>query len=303
MASSADDHAAVCQTCRTPFSMKPLQRLRRQPVGQIFERISTNPYFDSTAVRSLSGGLSSRLLASMVPGCIVLQEPSAEVSVLRRDHWTKGVFLIGGVFRGAGHGNCDALIGVNLAGARHPMVISMDPSLPLLEAHLSSQQVSLCRVTGGPVQPRSILVLISVLCPLADEALPASVRPVFPVQTSSDSEAPATRHNCGGALFGEPADVLNVLRQHPSLQVVGAVAFQGHAVWSSTQLLAEVARGSWCLTHATSDELAVVTPLEPREELWHRLWNTRTVFRQTPSVPPRRADSDSALPGCRCVIS
>merc|ERR1719409_1126759 len=106
----------------------------------------------------------------MVPGCLVLQEPTAQVSLIRREHWNKCVFLIAGVWRGLGHANSDALIGVNLAGARHPPMRSLDPHLLELEAYLSTQRVSMSCVTGGPVQPRDMLVLVSVLGRLAEVA-------------------------------------------------------------------------------------------------------------------------------------
>jgi len=115
----------------------------------------------------------------------------------------------------------------------------------------------------------------------------------------SEEEAAASRRRCSGALFGEPADVLDTLRRI-GLQVVGAVAFQGHAVWSSMQLLAEIARGSWCLAQASSEELAVASPLEDREEVWQAIWNSRNLLRRTPVAPHCE---DSATAGCRCVIS
>merc|ERR1719310_1548258 len=104
----------------------------------MFDHISTNPYFDSSAVRILPGALCRQLLGGMVPGCLVLQEPTAQVSLIRREHWNKGVFLIGGVWRGQGHANSDALIGVNLAGARSLSTRPSDPKLSELEAYLAN---------------------------------------------------------------------------------------------------------------------------------------------------------------------
>lgn len=314
----SDDRAAVCQSCRCPFSLKPPARdsfsrlsntqfreLRfRPPPGPIFEHITTNPYFDSSAVRFLPNSLSRQMLASMVPGCLVLQEPTAAVSIIRRDHWNKGAFLLAGVWQGLGHANSDALIGVNLAGARHPPGWCVDPHLSELEAHLASRQASLSYVTGGPVQPRAFLVLVSFRGNVVDSALPERVRLVSTTASSAsivsaNSEAVVGSDLCDGALFGEPTDVLNALQRDASLQVVGAVVFQGHAVWSSTQLLAEVARGSWCLCHSGARELAGLAPLEEREEMWQRLWSTKSLLRRPMAAPCE----DAAPSGCRCVVS
>lgn len=314
----SDDRAAVCQSCRCPFSLKPpardsfsrlsnsqLRELRfRPPPGPIFEHITTNPYFDSSAVRFLPNSLSRRMLASMVPGCLVLQEPTAAVSIIRRDHWNKGVFLLAGVWAGQGHANSDALIGVNLAGARHPPGWCVDPHLSELEAHLRSRQACLSYVTGGPVQPRAFLVLVSFRGNVVELALPERVRLVSAIRlgasiVAASSEAVAGADPCDGALFGEPVDVLNALREAATLQVVGAIVFQGHAVWSSAQLLAEVARGSWCLCHAGAQELAGAAPLEEREEMWNRLWSSRNFLRRPVAAPCE----DAATSGCRCVVS
>merc|ERR1712242_327989 len=86
---------------------------------------------------------------------------------------------------------------------------------------------------------------------------------------------PPPTENCAGALFGEPRHVLEVLRAEPELRPSGAAAFLGHAVWSSTQLLSEIARGNWGLERARAEDLAMAALPDDRESLWGRLWDTR----------------------------
>eukprot|EP00928_Gymnodinium_smaydae_P015089 TRINITY_DN1552_c0_g3_i1.p1 TRINITY_DN1552_c0_g3~~TRINITY_DN1552_c0_g3_i1.p1 ORF type:complete len:417 (-),score=61.92 TRINITY_DN1552_c0_g3_i1:141-1391(-) len=336
-----DDRAVICQLCQSRFSLKPPpprdhlaahNRDRRSdyPPGPLFDHISTNPYFDSSAVRHLPAHTCRQLLASMVPGCLVLHEPTASTSVIRWEHWHKGAFLIGGVWPGQGHGSSGALIGVNLAGARvpNPDAFSADGPLRELQTYLAQRSVALSFVIGGPVQPRAFLVLVAVAGVLAEVTLHPRVRRVYHTSspgTASGSEpapspllrrisatAAASRGReetsretppprCDGALFGEPGDVVQALRGASAshLRPVAAVAFQGHAVWSSTQLLAEIARGSWCLAHASPRELALVSPLEEREEMWRRLFSTKPLLHGT--YAPRV--DDPVRPGCGCVVS
>lgn len=312
---SIDERAAVCQSCKSPFSVQPAVLLRPLPrpmlfTRPIFEHISTNPFFDSNAARSLPTALCRQLHRCMSPGCLVLQEPTAVESIIRREHWHQGVFLIGGVWPGLGHASSDALIGVNLAGARLSAAVArrLDQGLLDFEAYLrSSSSVTLSHVTGGPVQPRSVLVLVSFLGRLGQSVssrvrlvLPCNVDSTAPELTTDASDVPRTPQRwCSGALFGEPHDVLHALHNNEGLDLVGAVAFQGHAVWSSTQLVAEIARGSWGLAQAEDEDLAVIAPLKERDALWSQLWNTRPLLRGGSANT-----CDSAPPsGCHCVVS
>ncbi|CAE7528492.1 unnamed protein product [Symbiodinium natans] len=85
-----------------------------------------------------------------------------------------------------------------------------------------------------------------------------------------------------GALFAELRDVSQVLSEQTGLRPLGAAVFQGHAVWSSDQLMSEVARGSWGLARAHGNDLAV--PEGDAEERWSMLWQQRQVVPRTSDV-------------------
>eukprot|EP00439_Symbiodinium_sp_Y106_P023231 s4461_g2.t2 len=73
-----------------------------------------------------------------------------------------------------------------------------------------------------------------------------------------------------------------VLSEQTNLRPLGAAVFQGHAVWSSDQLLSEVARGSWGLARAQGSDLSV--PEGDSEERWSTLWQQRQVVPRTSDV-------------------
>lgn len=352
-----DERASICQACRSPFSQLPPQappvrsarprtrtgtRAATPPsrdlhtrlavamweepqMEPIFRHITTNPYFDRSAVSSLPSMLYRRLLRCIGAGCLVLREPAAVRPTIRSEHWNHGVFLIGGIWPGQGHANSDALIGVNLVGTLQTGFLpgGLPPGLADLEAFLSDGATNrsgggrpsaagrLRVLNGGPVGPRRLLALVSFEgtpppeVPLVKLLLPARA------EDSSDeggrnSEpgetlAPAC---CDGALFGEPADVLALLRNAApaSLRPVSAVAFQGHAVWSSMQLLSEVSRGNWGLTRARAEDfLLSATTTEERIVSWQRLWEARRPV----GVSAQRACTYRRRTGCSgaCVTS
>jgi putative AlgH/UPF0301 family transcriptional regulator len=262
------------------------------PVSPVFFSVHTNPRYDRDAARSLPSPLRDRLLQCMGPGCLVLQTPSRAMSdspqllhqrrgqssdsvmvmfeavmLARMAHWHRSVFLLGAHWPGQAVDGTDALIGVNLVGA--PVALQELQDVPILQAKLRG--IQLAGVIGGPVRQDRTLALVSFKgVPL--EPLPQQVRLVKPSQEyrptasrSSESAAAGGEEDqaeaaegepcCSGALFGEVLSVSEVLGAQAQLRPVSALAFQGHAVWSSAQLLSEVARGSWGLTQAFASDL------------------------------------------------
>lgn len=122
---------------------------------------------------------------------------------------------------------------------------------------------------------------------------------------------------CAGALFGEPQHVAEALAQHPQLRPMAARIFQGHAVWSSEQLLGEVARGSWgivpaflsdleqgCVEQRSRPSVAGAQPGQRAEDagaLWPRVWADRPVLFQAahgPQVGDLPMDARAAAAPC-----
>lgn len=268
-----DERALVCQSCRVPFNLAPQvvsrgsQHGRRPMAGPIFENITTNPHFQRHSGGILTNSLQQRIRNGMRPGCLVLRSPGAPEPIIRAEHWQDSAFLIGGVWPGVGHAASDALVGVNLLGELLPASVSERcPELRALAA--ASPQQFWARV-GGPVQRRRWLALVVFQGALAQADLPALVRLVVP-----ESVRPG-ESNIIGALFGEPADLLPVLQQQSSIHVLRILAFEGHAIWHSTQLLSEIMRGSWGLALATSEDFLCCFEASDRHECWERLWTDK----------------------------
>lgn len=335
-----DNRASICQVCCAEFSLRPSVVIwRPDRLGihaahslPVFDAVRTNPRYDHTAVESLPGPLRERLASLLGVGCLVLQTPSRTemevphfqrqrgdnvmalfeaVLLARIAHWHRGVYLIGAAWPGEATDGSDAIIGVNLAGARTQLLGRLG-ALRHLEAKLGD--VPLEGALGGPVRPDRNLVLVAVKAEPPESALGTHVR-FIPGGGLGAEEAHA---GCAGALFGEPDHVAEVLDQHPDLRPVSALALQGHAVWSSAQLLSEVARGSWGLTPVLASDL-VSLPLchEHQSASWELLWTTRGVLAAAPQTVRRERDDAAAvweertvLPGhgcsggcARCAVS
>jgi len=227
----------------------------------------------------------------MDSGCLVLQTPARArdeaarrgrhngdnffvlfeaVVASRLAHWHKGIYLLAAKWERLGSDGSDALVGVNLAGQR--TVPRHSAEIRQLQAQLPGKPVQ-CLV-GGPVGPDRLLALV----PFEGELLQPLPRLVHSVEglPSEGASGPC------GALFAELRDVLQVLSEQTNLRPLGAAVFQGHAVWSSDQLLSEVARGSWGLARAQGSDLSV--PEGDSEERWSTLWQQRQVVPRTSDV-------------------
>jgi len=273
-----DERARVCQSCRVPFTLAPqvISRGTRHASmsmrGPIFENITTNPCFQRHSASFFTNTLQQRLRSGMRPGCLILRSPHAPEPLIRAEHWQNSAFLIGGVWPGLGHAGSDALVGVNLLGELLPASVSERyPELAALVAAAPPQQFW-ARV-GGPVQRRRWLAFAVFQGTLARADLPALVRLVEP-----EGVQPEGAHDIG-ALFGEPADLLPVLQQQNSIHVLRILAFEGHAVWHSTQLLSEIMRGSWGLALATGADLLFCFETLNRHECWEQLWAEKQPIR------------------------
>lgn len=327
-ATRSHERASICTSCRAPFSLPPRQRSqsasrefgisssrRRElaPQGPLFERIQTNPHFENSATGRLASSLRQQLRERIQPGCLVLRVPDSPLPVIRAEHWRFGSFLIAGVFPNQGVNSSEALIGVNLAGALLSPLGAMpsgEESRAISELRsFLAPTVRLLFYRGGPVQQQCPLVLLSLVGPVAS-SLPPLVHYVLPAPSGlalSQEQVP----RCTCALFAEPGDMLSLLRGDPALhlQVVGAAVFKGHAVWNGPQLLSEVARGSWGLARAVSEDLDTREPPEEREAFWRRLWDSREPLFAAPPrglAGPSRSSSRSQLERARsqtCKVS
>lgn len=305
------ERASICQTCRAPFSVQPIRRSHCQrgcgigitlrqtaPTGPIFRNITTNPNFDRNAGMRLGNSLRTHLLDLMRPGNLIVRERRAPQPIMRREHWNGGAYMIGGewptplIMNSRGSYGNSALLGVNLCGQRIPDADDFEgPGLTELQRLLDGVPIS--KIIGGPVQRHRCLVLLSFDGQLTNVVLPSAlVRVLF----TSDGPMEA-----GGVFFGEPVNVLQLLQSERALRPRVALFFQGHAVWSSHQLLSEVAAGNWGLASGTKEDLALISEMpESTESFWKHVWDTRDPLSVT--IPPfiSRPSRDRSK---KCVIS
>lgn len=305
-------NASVCQVCRTEFSIKPLRerpapsnqgsglRIASRTTAPLFDAVSTNPNYDRAAANRLSRTLQENLKGMISPGCLVVQthqRAARNALALRSDqeflpgisgffeavvaarlaHWYKGIYLLGAIWPSQATDGSNAVIGVNLAGATLGVV--GDTELERLKALLPSKPV--IGIVGGPIRPDRLLALVPFQGQLAGEA--DHVR-LFGTGTDTGQAVRVASQT----MFGEVRHILQVLTQNADVNASGAIVFQGHAVWSSQQLVSEVALGSWSLTRVCPSDLAfeAVHP-STAEARWSSMWDTRAMVPSRAEVPPQ----------------
>jgi len=244
----------------------------------------------------------------------------------------KGVYLLAATWPGIAADGSDVLLGVNLAGPRQdPQYLdgAQDlrdalPNIPLSASFGGPVKPSrsLCLVAVEGAVSRGFLSRFVQLVLPQDYVLPSSQCGVTQTVESIPSDSCQANANLGnnipaeaatplnsasllqchcifgtrtlGALFGEPHHVTEVLALQPWLQPVAARVFQGHVVWSSSQLLCEVIGGSWGVAHATSDDILEVCKAQNTSECWDELWSSHgmaTVSEAAFSMPLCPADA------------
>lgn len=234
----------------------------------------------------------------------------------RISYFHKGAFLLAAMWPGKAVDGSDVLLGVNLAGASTDL--ERIDNLRDLKARLHGAPISaslgglvkparsLCLVVfQGDVLADYLPHLVQLVRP-AEWASRQQDAPAAAVGTETADElaedlrsadfeqnaqgemqsqrrplrlpaaAPATRVD--GALFGEPHDVAAVLECQRQLRPVAARVFQGHAVWSSSQLFSEIVGGSWGITKAGADDLIKGCRAQEAESCWENFWETHDIL-------------------------
>lgn len=212
----------------------------------------------------------------------------------RLSHFHKGIFLLAAVWPGKAADGSDALVGVNLGGAMR--TVDGMQNLHELKVRLKGAPLSaslggpvkpgraLCLVAfRGIVSPEGMSRFVQLVRPLdsSEDEVAVDVdvwgtifaSPGGDVTSRALLGASSLRRGGGGggggwgdplnsdpavdgALFGEPQHVAEALTLQPQLRPLAARVFNGHAVWSSSQLLCEIIGGTWGVTRSTADDLS-----------------------------------------------
>lgn len=289
------ERATICQVCRGTFSVAPIPTGsfgRGREVRPLFEMVHTNPLYDDSAARNLPRNVLGQIQAMAVIGSLVVhtandqskqfaarRKPIAGTDFVsavleatlatRLSHWDRGVFLLAAGWEFKASDGSTALMGVNLAGAATETRLSFR----MLQERLRGAPLHFRR--GGPIRMDRWLALVAYK---GRQPSPSSLVHLL--------EFPDEDEVCSGALFGEPDDVA-----------------AGHAVWSSKQLVSEVARNRWGLVRCEASDLAALPVGGAQEDRWSTIWQSREVTTVKVSGPPGKQSEILQACSGRCSIS
>lgn len=246
-----EDRHVVCNVCKKPFNLAPPSRA---------ELLADLAGLGLAALRPGLLLVSSRQAPGNLPaeGMPLLLQVLCEV---KHRHFKNSVYLLTEQMEehsGRGNNMTDAILGVNLVrrmeGEEEPTLQALTGLEPDEQVELRAEGVQVEVYNGGPVNAKTVTALCLVS---------AEHRPVQGSGVEVLLEAPGDPG--GGSLrpwllvVGRVPEVLRLARAEAErsrsrsegsraeagLAHARVLCFAGYAVWSRTQLLGEVARGSW----------------------------------------------------------
>lgn len=233
-----EERHLVCNVCKARFDLAPPSRadLVADLAGCTIEIVTPGLLLVSTR-REASGPAADQLPLVLQ----VLRE-------IKHMHFNSAVYVLTEAMeQHSGRGNevSDAILGVNLVRAMGDEgeqsrsiqnLLSLDPSD---QARLRESGVHLQMFNGGPVGPKVVTAIALVTETHSRRRPHAQVR-ILLEAVCGDGEKMTL-------LIGPAAAVLEVAQAEAALRcgTVPVACYAGYAVWSRTQLLGEMARGSW----------------------------------------------------------
>jgi len=226
----------VCNVCREPFDLPPPSRSKLLSDLAGVETGTLRPGLLLVSARRESPGSLS------AEGMPFLLQVLCEV---KHQNFKNALYLLTEEMEqhvGRGNSVSDAILGVNLV---RPMERDSENTLETLvgldaemRSHLRKNNVKLEIFNGGPVNPKTIIAMCIV-----SQWPPSLQSPSVHTLINEDLD-PSSSVLCMGPV-NEIVE-LAVREAHDTrLQPVHVSCFAGYAVWSKTQLLGEIARGSW----------------------------------------------------------
>lgn len=224
----AEDRHLVCNVCKGTFNLPPQDRgaLLSDLAGAQPSDVATGLLL--VTKRSAGESLASSSLDNLAIRAF-LEAKAA--------HFRSAVYILTDISPGAKDGS-DVVLGVNLSRSLEA------PNIECLSTDVAAEQldnaeakgVELLWMNGGPVKPRHVHAMALL------ERLPSPA-------CDSEDGVQILFEGEGGAwvAHGDLEEVLSVACEDATLSGKGAVIFAwaGYAQWSRTQLLGEMARGSW----------------------------------------------------------
>mmetsp|Transcript_116744 Transcript_116744/g.267939 ORF Transcript_116744/g.267939 Transcript_116744/m.267939 type:complete len:386 (+) Transcript_116744:24-1181(+) len=244
----------ICGVCRTEFAVKPPDRAQTMAT------------------------LADMTPEQIIPGMLLVTKRSAEernalggVSLVVRAyletkvaHFSEAVYVLTEIKAGAATDGSDSVLGVNLSRQlESPDVSGLEVDVSEGEiARFASQGVTTVWMNGGPVKPR---VVTSLVCVSHLE------RAVVDAACADGSLVKVATGACT-VLRGSLRPVLDLALQerNAAQEPVHVLSWAGYAIWSRTQLLGEIARGSWGWCISDGADVRAACPL-PTPSLWQSL--------------------------------
>lgn len=263
-----EERHRICNVCRSEFDIPPQDRA------------------------SMMSDLACIRPDEIAPGLVLVTKVTSAESALRSAqlnlvlrayietkaaHFREAVYVLTSIQEGDGTDGSDGVIGVNLTRTLETLDVSKLEDV-VDEATIEvfrSRGVEVQWMNGGPVKPRVVTALTRVQhLPHARRAEFCAHNGTYPVINDHLSNQEAVFGGPLLSLLNMAAEELDLARRVGGNQVHTVLAWAGFAQWSRTQLLGELARGSWGWCAGNSEDIhsaISALPASGREGLWSSL--------------------------------
>lgn len=250
-----EERHEVCNVCRATFSLPPQDRASMMSALACFDPCEIKPGLLLVTRRSAAD--------SLVPGPELNLVLRAYIET-KAAHFREAVYLLTEIRPVDGSDGSDAVIGVNLSRALEiPSLAALDGALGDEEAQdLRDQGVVVLWLNGGPVKPCTVTSMICTRHISCTRRAELSIEKGLSVVVDDDQSAVLAGPL--RALLGVAVEEAQAAVSAGQQRQATVFACSGIAQWSRTQLLGEIARGSWgWCTAAPADVEAAAAAQQP----------------------------------------
>lgn len=252
-----EERHEVCNVCRSTFNLPPQDRASMMSDLACFQPSEIKPGLLLVTRRSAAD--------SVAPGPDLNLVLRAYIET-KAAHFREAVYLLTEIRQVGGSDGSDAVMGVNLSRALEiPSLAALNGSLSDEEAQDFLQKgVVVLWLNGGPVKPCTVTSMICTRHLSGTRRAELSIEQGLQIVVEDDQS---------GVLAGPLRALLSVAVEEAEAAASAGqqreatvVACAGIAQWSRTQLLGEIARGSWgCCTATSADVEAAAAAQQPSE--------------------------------------
>jgi len=248
---ASEERHQVCNVCKSRFDIQPVTR------QELMENLANFPASKIGPGLLMVHEQERPMLLTRLP--YVLQM----LVDMKHAHFKRSVYLLTAIEPKAAQDGEDKILGVNLV---RPITFDGDAFDTTVQregtyAELISRKekgMLLEFAQGGPCRPRIFRALAQVKN--QNVVLDENAQSCVEVYRSKDGETQV--------IWG---DLLELLSKFPIIEIL--CAFSGQAEWSRTQLLGEMARGSWGTMFISESDPKELQPLLRVNADWHALFD------------------------------